>query len=43
MKEKYVHAVIETVNVAIADVITTSPVQDNFGDGNDHSSDGWNT
>ena len=42
MKEKYISAAIEAVNLLVADIITTS-VPDNFGDGNDHNSDGWNT
>lgn len=43
MKEKYTPAVIEDVKIASADVITTSSLPDNFGEGGDHSSDGWNT
>lgn len=43
MKEKYISAEIEAVTISVADIITTSTVPDNFGDGNDHNSDGWNT
>ena len=43
MKEKYISAEIEAVNLLVADIITTSGVPDNFGDGNNHNSDGWNT
>ena len=43
MKETYVSAVIDVVSVVITDVISTSTVPQNFGDGNDHNSGGWNT
>jgi hypothetical protein len=43
VKEKYILAVIEDVKIASADVITTSSLPDNLGEGGDHSSDGWDT